>query len=278
MHRSVILFFFFIISIASFSQAPKWQEWETEADTLLRHEDFEGAIKLYNKVIEASQLKDRADYRALYKRGVAYYSMGDFQNAIKDMDRFIPEFQESYQARVLRALCYREAGETDKQLEDVEKALELSGGDVQLLRWRASILVELEKFEVALPDLKLIRQVQDDAEVEMNLGIAYYSTGYPDSAFISINKAIELEATFFPAYMYGASFALQDSNYDLALKYLNIALMLDSENTTALFYKGVALMELDQEDKACSCLQKAFYLGYDDAADYLKQYCFGVED
>jgi tetratricopeptide (TPR) repeat protein len=279
MAKKLILFLVVVFTtLSAHAQDPKMQAWETEADTLMSREDFAGAVKLYTKVIDASQLKEKADYRALYKRGVAFYSQGDFKNAISDMDRFIPQYEESYQARILRALCYRELGETDKQLVDVEKALTLSGGDPQILKWRAGLLIEKEEFNQAIEDLLIVRQMQDDPEVELNLGFAYYSVEKKDSALMAINKAIELEATFLPAYLYGSSFSLEEGQYQLAVKYINIALMLEPTNATAWFYKGVALIELKKEDEACSCLRKAFYAGQDDAGDYLKQYCFGVEE
>jgi tetratricopeptide (TPR) repeat protein len=81
-----------------------------------------------------------------------------------------------------------------------------------------------------------------------------------------------------PAYLYAGSFCLQEDEFDLALKYLNVALKVEPKNATALFYKGVALVELKKEKEGCSCLSKAFYAGEDDAGDYLKQYCFGLDD
>jgi len=71
-----------LVSLSGISQNPKWAAWETEADTLMSHEDFKGAIKLYTKIIDASKLKDKTTYRPLYKRGVAHYSSGEFQKAI----------------------------------------------------------------------------------------------------------------------------------------------------------------------------------------------------
>ncbi len=269
---------FATFTVQAQAQDPKWQAWETEADTLMSGEDFAAAAKLYTKVIDASKLKERTDYRVLYKRGVAFYSQGDFKNAVSDMDRFIPQFQESYQARILRALCYRELGETDKQLADVEIALTLSGGDPQILKWRAGLLLEKKEYKQAIKDLLIVRQMQDDPEVEINLAFSYYSIEKRDSAIIAINKAIELEATFLPAYLYGSSFSLEEAHYELAIRYINVALMLDPENATAWFYKGVALIELKKDDEACSCLRKAFYAGQDDAGDYLKQHCYGIED
>ena len=277
MHRVLLIFFLSAITIAGFSQNPKWTAWETEADTLMSQQKFKEAAKLYTKVIDASKLKDKTSYRSLYKRAVAYYSDSDFQKAIKDMDRFIPEFPENYQAHALRALAYRESGDVDNQLKDVEAALELSGGDPQIMKWRASLLMEKGEYKLAKDDLMIVKQFQDDPEVEMNLAFAYYSLDNPDSAMMAINKSIELDGTFSPAYLYGGSFSLEQENYEMALKYLNVALKLDPDNVTALFYKGVALVELKKEAEGCSCLSKAFMAGQDDAGDYLKQYCYGIE-
>jgi hypothetical protein len=52
-----------LISVLGFAQNPKWAAWETEADTLMSHEDFVAAIKLYTKVIDASKLKDENSFR-----------------------------------------------------------------------------------------------------------------------------------------------------------------------------------------------------------------------
>ena len=99
-----------------------------------------------------------------------------------------------------------------------------------------------------------------------------------DSAFISFNKSIELDATYLPAYLYAGSVALEEGDNLLGLKYLNLALRLDPKNKEALFYKGAALIELKRVDEGCGCLNRAFYAGMDEAGDYLKEYCYEVED
>ena len=38
------------------------------------------------------------------------------------------------------------------------------------------------------------------------------------------------------------------------------------------------MLELKNDKEGCSCLTKAFAAGEDDAAGYLKEYCYGVED
>jgi len=261
---------------SGFAQNPKWTAWETEADTLMSHEEFSKAIARYSKIIKASGLKQKENYRPLYKRAVAYYSTGQWQPAIADMDKFIPEFPQSYQARILRALVYRELNDIDNQLADVDAAIQLSGGDLQLLRWRGSLRMEKEEYELAKKDFKQIIQIQDDPEIEMNLALTHYSLQELDSALLAVNKAIELDGTYGAAYFYGGAFALEQEQYEQAVKFLDVALRLDPENLQALFYKGIALVELKREDEGCRCLNKAFYDGVDDAADYLKQYCYEV--
>jgi tetratricopeptide (TPR) repeat protein len=244
-----------------------WPKWEAEADTLMNRQDFEGAVKLYSKIL---------NYRTLYKRAIGYYSSGDLQNALKDITQFIPEFPQNYQAHILRALIYQQLGDADNQLVDVQKAIELQSGNIELIKWRGSLLLQKGDYKSAKQDFLLVRQTQDDPELETNLGLAYYSLEKPDSALISLNKSIELDATYEPAYLYAGSFCLELEKFELGLKYLNLALLINPENVKALFYKGVALIELKKTEEGCSCLSKAFKAGQDDAADYLKQHCYDI--
>jgi len=161
-------------------------------------------------------------------------------------------------------------------LIDIESAIELTGGDPQLLHWRGSLLMEKEEYQRAKNDFKQIIQIQDDPEIEMNLALVHYSMDELDSALMAVNKAIELDGTYGAAYYYGGAFALELEQYEQALKFLDVALRLEPENLQAQFYKGISLVELKREEEGCRYLNKAFYSGIDDAADYLKQYCYEV--
>lgn len=266
--------FFTIISLSLFAQESKWKKWEVEADTLMNRQEYEQAIKRYSKAIKISKLKEKSDYTPVYKRAVCYYSTGQYNAALKDIETFLTEYPGLYQAYLLKAFIYRETDDTDNQLEALDQALAINPGDPDLIKWRSGIYLEKGEYEKVKNDLLYVKSVQNDPEVEMYLGFAYYSLSQTDSAFYSLNKAIEMDPTFVPAYLYGGSFSLQDSNYDLALKYLDVALKLSPENTSAQFYKGVALLELDREKEGCSYLAKAFYAGEDDAGGYLKERCY----
>ncbi|HCM74985.1 MAG TPA: hypothetical protein DIS90_01290 [Cytophagales bacterium] len=270
----LLLFTLVFIGGSTFAQDPKWKKWETEADTLMNRQEFERAIKLYTKAIKSSKLKDKSAYPPVYKRAVCYYSVGMFDAALRDVATFMVEYPDLFQAHILKAFIYRESDDTENQLTSLDAALALQPGDPGLNKWRSGLYLEKGEYLKVKEDLQYVKAIQDDPEVEMYLGFAYYNLKEVDSAFQALNKAIELEPTYLPAYLYGGSFSLQENNNELALKYLNMALRLDPENLNAQFYKGIALLELDREEEGCRLLAKAFYAGEDDAGDYLKEKCY----
>jgi tetratricopeptide (TPR) repeat protein len=138
--------------------------------------------------------------------------------------------------------------------------------------------LDKEKFEEAKQDAQNAILFEDDPEVETYLAFAHFNLNNPDSALFAINKAIELDYSYLPSYLYAGSFCIQKDEYQLGLTYLNLGLRVDPENPALLFYKGVALVEMERKDEGCRFLNKAFYTGYDDASDYIKQYCYSSEE
>jgi len=278
MHKLLFIVLAVVLVSPAYSQSAKLKKWEVEADTAMSQNDYPKAIKLYTKILGKSGLKERADYSVLYKRAVSYYSSGDFTHALEDLDKVVPQFPQLPQVRMLRALVHGELGHNKEKMDDLQTALLADPGNPIMLKWRASIYLEDEEYNLARKDLETAKLFADDAETEMYLGVAQYNAGSVDSAFVSLDKAIELDATYMPAYMYAGSFCLQEDRYDQAIKYLDLAGRLEPKNTTVYFYKGVALVELERTDEGCVYLRKAFYGGLDDASGYLKEYCFGDEN
>lgn len=270
------LFFSLAVSASAQDQQTRWAQWEADADTLMSHRDFIGAAKLYTKIIEESKLKDKTDFKPLYKRAVSFYSAGDLDHALTDVSAFITEFPESPQPRLLRALINRQKNDEANQLIDLQKAIDLGNDNPQLIFWRGTLLAAKGENEKAKKDFLTVKSIGDDAEIETALGSVYRSLGKTDSAFICLNKAIVLDVSYVASYIYAGSFCVEDEKYDLAVKYLNLALRLDQENISAILYKGIALVQQEKLDEGCRCLRKALDAGEDDAAEYLKEFCYDV--
>jgi tetratricopeptide (TPR) repeat protein len=213
----VIVLCSFSINI-SFAQNEKLKKIEAEGDTAMNHSDFAKAIKVYSKVIKTSKLKERTDYIPLYKRAVCYFSIKDFPHTLEDLNKVIPELPALPQARMLRAITYGEMGDIEKKKKDLAEALLADPANPALLKWRASIYIEDEEFGLAKQDLSIAKLFADDPETEMYLGVAQYNSGSVDSAFQSLDKAIQLDATYMPAYMYASSFSLDQDKFQQGIE------------------------------------------------------------
>lgn len=246
------------------------------ADTLMNRQDYDGALSLYNKVLEKAKLFSDEDYKILYKRAFCYYSLGQFEDALKDVNQYLQRVPDD-QAKLLRAYVNQELGDFDAQLADLNEFIAGNPGNPDLLRWRASVLMEAERYPEAEKDIRALLQFQPGPELKAYLGLIYYYQQNRDSALTIFDEVIAENPEYPQTYLYSTSLALEEEAYDLALQYVNKGLALDPENLTLLFYKGIALVEKKDIDTGCRCLTKAFTGGMDDASDYLKAYCYGVE-
>ncbi|MBL7846858.1 MAG: hypothetical protein JNL40_05275 [Cyclobacteriaceae bacterium] len=276
----LVLLFLSVSVVAVKAQSKKWKALAVKADTLYNREEYGAAVELYTKILNANpprngKYEDRTMYGFLYKRAVSYYSIQEYDKALADVILFEPQYPRSPQPKLLKAFIYRELDDLDKQLENLSAAMALQPANPDFLKWRGKLYIQKQMYSQARKDLMEARQFEIDAELETYLGLCYYHTGQRDSAYISFNHAIELNPTFMATYLYAGSMALEDGNFLLGLEYVNLALRLDGKNPDLLYYKGVALIELNRTEEGCRCLNRAFYAGSDDAADYLEEYCFG---
>ena len=280
-----VVHFIIAISITGFYSvnaqrvgASQLQMWEAEGDTLMSMENYSAAIRSYSRIVDATGLKDKAAYNVLYKRAISYYYAEKEDLALQDVNKFIEEFPHIPQSHILRALIYRIKEDAAKQLDDLNIAIGFQPSNAGLLKWRAGLLLDEKKYLEAKQDAQNAILFDDDPEAETYLAFAHFNLNNPDSALFAINKAIDLDYSYLPAYLYAGSFCLQEDEFRLALTYLNLGLRVDAEHPALLFYKGLALVELDNKNEGCRFLNKAFYKGYDDAGDYIKQYCYSSED
>ena len=247
-----------------------------KADTLMAKEDFAGALALYNKIIEQSKTVSDADYSVYYKRAFCFYGLERFDQALTDINQFIQKKPDD-QAKLLRAYINQELGNFEDQLKDVNEFVNAHPENLELLQWRASVYMEMEKYKEAQTDIRKILKHQDSPELKAYLGLTYYYLNDADSALTIFDEVIAKSPDNIQTYLYAASLSLEQDAYALALQYIDKGLKKDPTNNTLLFYKGIALVESDKVTEGCRCLSKVFAAGFDDAGDYLKSYCYGVD-
>jgi len=253
---------------------PKWKKWEVLADTAFAREDFKAAVKNYSKAIKVSKLKEREDYALLYKRAIAYLNVGYPDKALNDIIVFIEQFPLAYQAYLLKAYLQLNLDMTEEALLTLDKALEFNPDNPDVIKWKAEILLTNSDARPTITSLLSLPKQYRDPQTEVMLGMAYYQLDENDSALYYFNQSLRMDPFYYPALMYTATIYLNESRYDLALDFIDKALLIDNSDPTLYFYKGAILAERNELDEACRLLNRAFYNGIDDAGDYLKQFCF----
>jgi len=255
----------------------KGEKWSVEADTLMNRQDFEGALKLLNKIITESKLKTDDDYIALYNRALSYFSLGRYDEALKDINQYIAKFPEQH-ALMLRLYIYQEKGDNESQMRDLDKLIAENPQNPELLQWRISAMMDAGKYDVARKDIKTLMEMGSSPELTLYLGFTYYYEDKADSALMIFDQVIKESPGSRDGYLYAGSLCIEQEAYDLGLTYINRGLEKFPSDNQLLFYKGLALVESERTQEGCRCLTKAFNAGFDDAVDYLKQYCYGIED
>jgi tetratricopeptide (TPR) repeat protein len=273
----IMMLFIILSPVCVIAQAKEKNETlMAKADTLLAKEDFTGALALYNKIIEQSKTINDSDYSVYYKRAFCYYGLERFDQALTDINQYIQKKPDD-QAKLLRAYINQELGNFEDQLKDVNEFVNAHPDNIELLQWRASVYMEMEKYKEAQTDIRKILKYQDSPDLKGYLGLTYYYLNDPDSAIAIFDEVIAKAPDNIQTYLYAASLSLEQDAYALALQYIEQGLKKDPTNNTLLFYKGIALVETDKVTEGCRCLTKVFAAGFDDAGDYLKSYCYGVD-
>ena len=274
----IVLLLVFISPVFLAAQADKSKNGASmaQADTLLAREDFTGALAIYNKIIDNSKTLSDEEFSAYYKRAFCYYGLEQFDQALKDINQYIQKKPED-QAKLLRAYINQELGNYEDQLRDLNEFITAHPENLELLQWRASVLMEMENYKDAQKDIRQILKSQNSPELKSYLGLTYYYLNDPDSALMIFDEVIAIDPNHMQTYLYATSLSLEQEAYELALRYVEQGLKKDPTNNTLLFYKGIAMVETDKVTEGCRCLTKVFAAGFDDAGDYLKSYCYGVD-
>jgi len=272
-----LLITMFMVMRPHLSFAQNTTQLEAEGDALLEQQDFAAAEKKFSAILNTKSAQPGV--QVYYKRAYAYFGLEQFDNALRDVNKYIQKNATDLEAKLLRANIYQALGNADAALTDIN-ALVAVNQNPELLQWRASVAMQAGNYKLAQGDLeKLIGMQGGSAELEAYLGLTYYYLDKQDSALLVFNQVIKKHPEYIQTYVYAGALCLEAGEYELAIQYVDKGLRSAPANETLLFYKGAALVEKPETlTEGCRCLFKAFAAGFDDAGDYLKEYCYGVTD
>jgi serine/threonine protein kinase len=208
--------------------------FKDKADRFKDAAEFAATLKTLsiNTIPASTEQRDVViqDSRAYNKRGLAYVSTRNYEQAIVDYSKAIaldPEYAEAYNNRSTAHLLMENYGEA---VADCQRALELA------------------------PDF---------VATYVNRGIAYTGLRLYEQALVDYNKALELAPQTVYAYYNRANTYLWMGKYREAVNDYNQTISLKPEFVAAYVNRGVAHNELKQVEQALADFNRATELNPD---------------
>lgn len=258
--------------------------WLRKGDAHGLLEDYDRAIKSYDKAVEHEQLSF-----AYFRRGLAYLQQGDNLSASQDFKRYIPIGQELV-ARTAKPNDEKKSGASLTDYFSVERADALYAlGYAQLMNqqfmdalenldmaiharkfypeaWfaRGSALYALEDYKKAVKNMEeSIKMGLSDPLAFYSLGKAYVANDQLKDAVFSFTHAIKVEPQYAAAYKERAFCHKEFEQYDLALEDFNTAASLNRNYERDLQFmtqKGLTELYLNKRGEAKQSFEQALRL------------------
>ena len=202
------------------------------AEAFAKIGEFDEAVKTVDKIIRANP---NSPIGYLLRARLKVMA-GDTADAIEDLDQVMVLAPRSVPALLMRASLYIDQGDLKSALKDIERALAVDTGNAQALLMRSALYAADGKFAEAIRDLEAL-QTRDEGNVNIRLQLAaYYQADHRP------RKAVEI--------------------YDAILK-------TTPDNQRALRGKGDALLSYGKHQEAITLYQKALELQDDEEGGLL---------
>lgn len=163
--------------------------------------------------------------------------------------------------------------EYDKAKSDYEKALELIPNHSNTSIRLANTLVLLEEFEEVPAIIKAARTNVLSATEEINLHLVYGFYFQQNKEFAlaeeEYDNAYSIKSNHIPTLIYYTALYIDQGDYEKAVDKCNAIIEIDPENQIAYFNRGIANEMLRNLEEACADWEEAFFLGSEQAVEYL---------
>ncbi len=236
MRKIFILISFIIIIFSSFAQV-NTQRFLAMGRTDLFNDNYTESIKNLTVAIKAAPNK----FEPYFFRGLAKYSLGDYEGAILDFNQSIkinPYFSYNYQ---YRGICKSQLSRYPEALKDFADAIHRGPNNADVYVNRGTTKLQLNMFEKAILDFDTAIILDSKSELAyLNKGYALYKMDRMEEALDEINKAIRINYLNKMAYQRRGMLKLEMEKYADAIFDFELAMKLDDEDPLLYFFRGLS--------------------------------------
>ena len=223
----------------------------------LANENYEEAINLYDQSI-----KEDADYiGALNNRGVAKMELDHPYDAILDYNQAIARDQNFKDALFNRAYAYEAIGQFQNALDDMEAIELLSPDSSFVFFYKGLVLTKMKRYDLAFQAfITSDKLLPDNPETLINIATIHYLTGNLSASDALIDKVLGLEPKNANAFNLLSLIALKSTQLQRALVEINRALDEVPGEPYFLNNRGYVYLQMDSLERALEDINRSIVL------------------
>ncbi|MGV7220034.1 MAG: tetratricopeptide repeat protein [Nitrospinales bacterium] len=249
---------------------------------------YEEAINLYTDVLKDEDLSDKNKSVALYKRGNAHLSLGNFDVAIDDYSKALeinPNFSKAFSQRgiayekkgladqsmanVTSGMAYAKKEEYDLAIAEFSSAIKINPDNGDIYYKRGKVYALMEKHDEAIQDYsKALEQIPDNPFVYYRRGSAHLAKGEKDLAIRDYTTAIELKPDYADAFYSRGNVYSSLGQKEVSIADFTRAIERNPEFIGAYINRGADYFDRGQYDQAINDYTKALRIKPDYADVY----------
>ncbi len=182
----------------------------------------ETAIRYCSAVLNDPSTTNHSN--ALFFRANSYYSIGDREAALDDVNEALASSKDNLRALALRGAIRLANGNLRTAIKDFDDAIENGFDDTQVLRNRATAWLALGEPANAMGDLEKITAYSPDDFISLTqLALAHHANGELDEANSVAERALAANSGYAAAYGVRAAIAAAKGNTASALAEYSMA-------------------------------------------------------
>lgn len=225
--------------------------------------DYTEAINQFDQALNISKSSD-LDMDILCYKGKALMNTGNYKEAAETYTKIIERFGEDAQILADRAYTYQKIGNYEEGLKDYDKAIELTKNKYEYYFGKYYLLQEMNKTDEAMEVLKRAEALEvKTKEDKYNLAKIHFYQELYDQALTELSESFA--NGFTEAYFYIGEIYSRKKDYSTA-KYYYEKYMEAGGAVTAPIYNEIAscLIKTGEYEQAINYLDMGLKASYDD--------------
>nr|WP_246723019.1 tetratricopeptide repeat protein [Aliikangiella sp. G2MR2-5] len=219
--------------------------------------DYQSAIRHFSKAIELSPDNELFYYSRAYR----YYKIGNFEQALEDLERSVSIYDNYWENYFLYNAIYRELEDYDRAVDFAKRGLKFREDDYFHNRLGWTYIEAQMPIEAEAAFLAALGVDSSNSDSHSGLAKAYYEQGKYKLAIESLEKSKSLGDDSSYNYFLGGMIYDEVGEFDKAITEYQVVLERDPDYSWARNNLGWTYLKDSQLEKAISLFKQAIESG-----------------